>query len=290
MKYQFIDTHRSLFAVEKMCHALSVTKSGYYAWRSRPQGSRAAENQLLDTHIQTVFTKNKGTYGSPRISHALRQQHLCCSENRVARRMRLLGLRAKTKRRFKVTTNSQHAEPRAANVLRQHFTAQRPNQVWVSDITYIWTREGWLYLAVILDLFSRRIVGWALQRHLGSALVLSALKQALWQRRPSSGLIFHSDQGIQYACAAFRSALAAQGIIQSMSGKGNCYDNAVAESFFHSLKTEAVYSETFTTREQAQQSLFEYMELYYNRQRLHSTLNYCCPVQFEQRWLSAAAA
>jgi transposase InsO family protein len=290
MKYQFIDKHRSEFAVKKMFRALTISKSGYYAWKSRPKSKRNLENEKLDHHIKTIYSKNKGNYGSPRITEALNSQNIACSENRVARRMRINGIKAKTKKRFKVTTNSKHNHPIAKNLLNQDFTAQRPDEVWVSDITYIWTREGWLYLAVILDLFSRRIVGWAMGQHLGQELVINALKQAVWRRRPAPGLIFHSDQGVQYACKAFRKLLKRYKFIQSMSGKGNCYDNAVAESFFHTLKTESVYFESYTTREEAKNSLFEYIEMYYNRQRLHSTLNYCSPVQFEQRWIHPKAA
>ena len=282
MKYQFIDTYRSEFAVERMCRALKVSKSGYYAWRIRPQSKRACENDKLDHHIKTTYRKNKGIYGSPRITRALNRQNIACSENRVARRMRINGIIAKTKKRFKITTKSKHNHPVAKNLLGQNFQVQRPNQVWASDITYIWTREGWMYLAVILDLFGRHIVGWAMDNHLGQKLVLNALKQAIGRRRPPKGVIFHSDQGVQYACQAFRNLLQQHKFIQSMSGKGNCYDNAVVESFFHTIKTELIYFENYSTREDAKKSIFEYIEIYYNRDRLHSTLNYCSPVQFEQ--------
>jgi transposase InsO family protein len=228
MKYQFIDTYRSEFAVERMCRALKVSKSGYYAWGIRPQSKRARENEKLDHHIKTIYRKNKGTYGSPRITKALNRQNIACSENRVARRMRINDIKAKTKKRFKVTTNSKHNHPVAKNLLDQNFKAQRPNQVWASDITYIWTREGWMYLAVIVDLFGRHIVGWAMDNHLGQELVVNALKQAIWRRRPPKGVI---------ACQAFRKLLQQHKFIQSMSGKGNCYDNAVVESFFHTLNS-----------------------------------------------------
>ena len=204
--------------------------------------------------------------------------------------MRKNNIKAKTKKRFKVTTHSKHKHPTSANLLNQDFTAQHPDQVWVSDITYLWTREGWLYLAVILDLFSRRIVGWAMSHRLGQELVLNAFQQALWRRRPGLGVIFHSDQGVQYACTAFRNLLKEHKFIQSMSGNGNCYDNAVSESFFHTLKTELVYFETYHTREDARNSVFGYIETYYNRFRMHSTINYCSPVQFEQRWIDTKAA
>lgn len=284
MKYQFIDTYRSAFAVEKMCRALKISKSGYYAWKARPQSNRARDNEKLDHHIRTIYKNNRGTYGSPRITEALKKQSIACSENRVAKRMRTNDIKAKTKKRFKVTTNSKHHHPVAENLLGQNFEAQRPNQVWVSDITYIWTHEGWLYLAVILDLFSRQIVGWAMSNRLGQELVLDAFKQAIWRRRPPSGVIFHSDQGVQYACQAFRDLLHYYKFIQSMSGKGNCYDNAVAESFFHTLKTELIYFENYIARGDAKNSIFEYIEIFYNRGRIHSTLNYCSPVEFEQLW------
>jgi len=290
MKYQFIDTYRSEFAVERMCRVLKVSKSGYYAWRVRPQSNRARDNEQLDHHIKTIYRKNKGMYGSPRITKVLHRQNIACSENRVARRMLINGIKAKSKKRFKVTTNSKHNHPVAKNLLNQNFNVQQPNKVWVSDITYIWTREGWLYLAVILDLFSRHIVGWAMSNHLGQELALNALKQAIWRRRPPRGVLFHSDQGVQYACQSFRKLLQQHKFIQSMSGKGNCYDNAVVESFFHTLKTELIYFENYNSREDAQNSIFEYIEIYYNRGRMHSTLNYCSPVQFEQMWINAQAA
>ena len=213
MKYQFIDKYRSEFAVEKMCRVLKISKSGYYAWKVRPQSKRARENEKLDHHIKTIYRKNRGTYGSPRITKALNKQNIACSENRVAKRMCINGIHAKTKKRFKVTTNSKHNHPVAKNLLGQKFNAQRPNQLWASDITYIWTQEGWLYLAVIVDLFSRRIVGWAMSNHLGQELVLNAFKQAIWRRRPQSGVIFHSDQGVQYACQAFRDLLDRKSVV-----------------------------------------------------------------------------
>jgi len=290
MKYQFIEKHRSQFAVEKMCRAFQISKSGYYAWRDRPKSKRDLENEQLDNLIKTIYRKNRGNYGSPRITEALNNQNIACSENRVARRMHSNGIKAKTKKRFKVTTNSKHNHPIAENLLNQNFKAQRPNQVWASDITYIWTHEGWLYLAVILDLFSRQIVGWAMSHRLGQELVLNAFQQAVWRRRPESGVIFHSDQGVQYACHAFGDELQQHKFIQSMSGKGNCYDNAVVESFFHTLKTELIYFESYNTREEAKNSVFEYIEIYYNRDRIHSSLQYCSPVQFEQRWIDAKAA
>jgi putative transposase len=282
MKYQFIERHRSAFAVEKMCLALKVTASGYYRQRKRGKSKRALSNEQLDQTIRVAHRKSRGNYGSPRITKELKEQGVVCSENRVARRMQKNGIAAKTKRRFKVTTKSKHNHPVAENVLQQNFAATAQNQVWVSDITYVWTREGWLYLAIVLDLFSRQVVGWAMSHCLGQDMVLQALRQALLRRGPVPGLIFHSDQGVQYACQAFRELLIQFRIIQSMSGKGNCYDNAVAESFFHTLKTELVYFEDYQTREEARRSIFEYIEVFYNRERRHSALNYLSPVNFEQ--------
>jgi transposase InsO family protein len=282
MKYQFIEEHRSAFAVEKMCLALKVTASGYYRQRKRGKSKRALSNEQLDQAIRAAHTKSRGNYGSPRITKELQEQGISCSENRVARRMQKNGIAAKTKRRFKVTTQSKHKHPVAENVLQRNFGATAQNQVWVSDITYVWTREGWLYLAIVLDLFSRQVVGWAMSHCLGQDMVLQALRQALLQRGSVPGLIFHSDQGVQYACQTFRELLTQQRIIQSMSGKGNCYDNAVAESFFHTLKTELVYFEDYQTREEARSSIFEYIEVFYNRERRHSALNYLSPVNFEQ--------
>ena len=282
MKYQFIEEHRSAFAVEKMCLALKVTASGYYRQRKRGKSKRALSNEQLDQAIRVAHRKSRGNYGSPRITKELKEQGINCSENRVARRMQKNGIAAKTKRRFKVTTQSKHKHPVAENVLQRNFGATAQNQVWVSDITYVWTREGWLYLAIVLDLFSRQVVGWAMNHCLGQDMVLQALRQALLQRGPVPGLIFHSDQGVQYACQTFRELLTQQRIIQSMSGKGNCYDNAVAESFFHTLKTELVYFEDYQTREEARSSIFEYIEVFYNRERRHSALNYLSPVNFEQ--------
>ncbi|MGR3293334.1 MAG: IS3 family transposase [Candidatus Scalindua sp.] len=281
MKYRFIEENRSGFVVEKMCLALKVSKSGYYAWKGRGKSRRELENEKLDQVIRKAHRRSRERYGSPRIAKELEARGVNCSENRVARRMRLSGIVAKTRRRFKVTTRSKHNHPVAYNLINQNFNTERPDQKWVSDITYVWTREGWLYLAVILDLFSRQVVGWSMSHSLSQELVLKAFRQALWRRSPGAGVIFHSDQGVQYACQAFRDMLKEHKFVQSMSGKGNCYDNAVAESFFHTLKTELVYFESYQTRDEARKSIFEYIEIFYNRQRRHSTLGYLSPVNFE---------
>jgi putative transposase len=215
MKYQFIENNRSAFAVEKMCRVLKVTTSGYYGQKKGGISKRAQANEQLDRAIRAAHKQSRGNYGSPRITKELKEQGISCSENRVARRMQKNGIAAKTKRRFKVTTQSKHKHPVAENVLKQNFGATAQNQVWVSDITYVWTREGWLYLAIVLDLFSRQIVGWAMSHCLGQEIVLQALRQALLRRGPVPGLIFHSDQGVQYACQAFRELLTQHRIVQT---------------------------------------------------------------------------
>jgi transposase InsO family protein len=267
--------------VEKMCLAMNVSRSGYYAWKRRGKSRRALENEELDQAIREVHRRNSGRYGSPRIAKELEARGVRCSENRVARRMQVSRIVAKTKRRFKVTTRSKHNHPVAYNLVNQNFNTERPDQTWVSDITYVWTREGWLYLAVILDLFSRQVIGWSMSHSLSRELALNAFRQAICRRSPGTGVVFHSDQGVQYACQAFRDLLKEHKFVQSMSNKGNCYDNAVAESFFHTLKTELVYFESYQTRDEARKSIFEYIEIFYNRQRRHSTLNYLSPVNFE---------
>jgi transposase InsO family protein len=231
--------------------------------------------------IKESHKDSRGTYGSPRITKDLQAMGTQCSENRVARLMKNNGIVGKAKKKFKATTNSKHNLAVAENLLKQNFAAQNPNTIWVSDITYIWTLEGWLYLAVILDLYSRQVVGWAMSDRLTSDFVIKALYQAIGRRNPGSCCIFHSDRGVQYASADFRDVLNSHGFIQSMSRKGNCYDNAVAESFFHTLKTEHVYDYRYDTRAEARQSIFDYIEIFYNRQRRHSALGYRSPISFE---------
>ena len=232
---------------------------------------------------------SRRTYGSPRITKELRENGVLCGKNRIARLMRLYGIYAKTKRRFKVTTHSNHNLPVAANLLKGQFQTDKPNKVWLSDITYIRTQEGWLYLSVILDLYNRQVVGWSMDERLTQDLVLQALQQALGRRKPDSGVVFHSDRGSQYAGHAFRNVLERHHFSQSMSATGNCYDNAVMESFFHTLKTEVVYFERYRTRAEARQSIFEYIEVFYNRIRRHSALGYLSPLEFEIRMSDKAA-
>lgn len=287
MKYCFMDRYRSEFRVMKMCRALGVSRSGYYGWKKQPQGKRRKDEERLLMEIKESYRKSKGSYGSPRIADALRDKGLCCGKNRVARIMKVNGIKAKAAKKFKATTNSKHNLPVAENLLKQDFTAASPNAVWVSDITYVSTNEGWLYLAVIIDLYSRKVVGWAMSNRLTADFVIRALYQAIGRRRPPAGCIFHSDRGVQYACKDFRKVLEHYKFRQSMSKKGDCYDNAVAESFFHTLKVEHVYQHRYATRAEARQSIFEYVEMFYNRQRKHSALGYRSPVSFE---LDAVAA
>jgi putative transposase len=282
MKYQFIDTHRSTFGVEKMCHVLDVSRSGFYRWHPDPESKRALENHHLLDHIQKIYATSKGRYDSPRITAELQDQGHACSRPRVARLMRKNGIKAQGTRRFKVTTNAKHKYPVAPNLLKQGIQANAPNVVWVSDITYIRTMEGWLYLTVVLDLYTRKVIGWAMSEGMSAGeTTLPAFQMALQNSPPLPGLIFHSDQGVQYACDPFVTRLHRSQAIQSMSSRGNCYDNAVVESFFHTLKTELVYRERYMTREEARCSLFAYMEGFYNRSRKHSTLGYKSPVEYE---------
>lgn len=287
MKYRFIEQYQGEFRVAKICRVLKVSRSGYYAWRKKPVSKRRKENEKLLEKIRQSHSKSRRTYGSPRITADLRAEGQVYGKNRVARLMRENGIVAKTKKKFKVTTNSKHGRPVAENLLKDKRAVTAPNKVWVSDITYVWTKEGWLYLMIILDVFSRNIVGWSMSDRLTSDFVLKGLWQALGKRKPGDGLIFHSDRGVQYTSYEFRMALRINKMLQSMSGKGNCYDNAFAESFFHTLKTELVYGQTYNSRNEARQSIFEYIEVFYNRERRHSSLGYVSPVAFEQNAMAA---
>ncbi len=281
MKYQFIVDHRSQFGVEKMCHAFKLSRSGFYSWRQRPESKRATANRLLLDNIRRIYKTAKGCYGSPRITSELNDHGYACSRPRIARLMQKHSIRAKTSKKFKVTTNAKHKYPFAPNLLKQQFYAAEPNRVWVSDLTYIRTWEGWLYLTVVLDLYNRKIVGWSMSKNmLAVDTTIKAFQMALRSCQPSAGLVFHSDRGIQYACNQFVDVAKGAHAIQSMSGSGNCYDNAVAESFFHTLKTELVHHEVYRSREQARRSLFEYIEGFYNRVRKHSYLGYKTPEEY----------
>ncbi len=264
-----------------MCRVLSVSRSGYYTWRSRAESRRTIENRRLDARIKAIYKKHKGRYGSPKITEELHDEGFSVSKNRVARLMRTAGLRAIVRRKFRVTTDSKHSHPVADNILQRDFSASEPNTTWVSDITYIATQHGWMYLTVIIDLFSRMVVGWALSSSLSHEMVVTALKRAIRSRRPGKGLVFHSDRGVQYACSGFREELNKHEFIQSMSRKGNCWDNAVAESFFSIIKSELIHHERFKDPQDTLAAIFEYIEVYYNRKRKHSTLGYQTPEQFE---------
>ena len=282
MKYTFIAANTVEFRVKRMCHALSVQRSGYYAWRRRTPSTRAQANEVLLKLIREEHETSRKTYGSPRIKKVLERKGVLCGKNRVARLMRMHGIAAKKRHKWHPTTTQRKpGVVPAPNWLNQEFTAVAPNRKWVSDFTYIDTAEGWLYLATVLDLFSRKVVGWAMSEWMDTDLVETAWQMALLGRRPEPGLLHHSDQGSQYTSAAYQKSLTTALVQLSMSRVGNCYDNAVAESFFGTLKTECVTSQ-FATRALAHTSIFEYIEVWYNRQRLHSTLGYLSPVEFER--------
>lgn len=283
MRYAFICEHVHEFGVERMCQILEVTRSGYYAWVHRSPGLREQANQALVVCVRDEYQTSRKTYGSPRIHVVLRRKGVVCGRHRVARLMRQAGLCARPRRKARpVTTQSQPGVVPAPNRLNQEFSAQAPNQKWVSDFTYIETGEGWLYLAVVLDLFSRKVIGWAMSETMDTPLVETALRMALLGRQPAAGLLHHSDQGSQYTSSVYLNALNAVLAQLSMSRVANCYDNAVIESFFSTLKTECVTG-PFPTRVQARTTIFEFIEVWYNRQRLHSTLGYLSPVDFEQQ-------
>ena len=282
MRFQFIEDHRDECPVTRMCKALNVSPSGFYAWRSRPVSAREMANRELVKKIEAVYYDSYETYGSPRVYHELKSQGVACSENRVARLMRLRGLRATQVRRYKTTTKRNKKHPVAPNLLKRNFHAERPDHKWLTDITYIPTREGWLYLAVILDLYNRGIVGWAMSERMTSALTISALKMAIRERRPGDGLIHHSDQGSQYTDGTYQALLRDHGIQASMNGVGTWYDNAPMESFFGTLKSELVHHRVYHTRDDARPDLFFYIEAFYNRRRRHSSLDYLSPEAYEQ--------
>jgi len=260
---------------------LKVSRSGFYAWCRRGPSLRQRAREALDRQVKGVFERCKGRYGAPRITAELAARGLRRDPKTVAASLRRQGLRAKAARKFKATTDSRHALPVSPNLLGQDFTATGPNQKWVGDITYLWTAEGWLYLAVILDLYSRQVIGWALSARMTAELVCDALQMALWRRGFPRGVIVHSDRGSQYCSAAYRRLLSAHGLCQSMSAKGNCYDNACAESFFHSLKVEAIHGERILLRDAMRQTVFEYIEVDYNRTRRHSACGNLSPMAFE---------
>ena len=281
MRFQFIEDHRERFPVIRMCEVLEVSPSGYYTWRGRPPSKREMANQELTAEIKNAFDGSGETYGSPRIYQVMRKLGLMCSENRVARLMRAAGRCAKQTRRLRTTTKRNKAHRAAPNRLKRDFSADRLDQKWLADITYIATAEGWLYLAAILDLFSRRIVGWAMSDRMTTDLTLAALTMALGQRRPSADLIHDSEQGSQYTDSRYQDLLSAHGILPSMNSVGSWYDNAPMESFFGTLKRERVHHCAYQTRNEARPDVFYYIEGFYNRTRLHSSLGYLSPVAYE---------
>ena len=282
MRYRFIDEQKKAWPVTLMCGVLGVSRSGYYDWTARGLSRRVRSNHELDRRIREIFAEHRQRYGAPRIADALHDEGIKCSENRIARRMCALELKAIQAKKFKVTTDSNHSKPVAPDLIKQAFSAEAPNQKWTSDITYVWTDEGWLYLAVVMDLYSRAIVGWSMNGRMTQQLVCDALTMALFCRRFPKGTILHSDRGSQYCSKRYQRLLRSNGLCGSMGRRANCYDNAVTESFFHTLKVELVHRERYVTRRRAQSSIFEYIETYYNRQRKHSAIGHRIPMLFEK--------
>jgi transposase InsO family protein len=293
MRYACIQRHRGEFEVLLMCRVLEVTRSGFYAWLKSVPSARARTEERLRVKVLAVHEMSRGRYGSPRIHAELQARGERVSRKRIARLMSQEGLRGKKRRRFKVTTNSNHTYPVAPNVLDRKFDVDEaggPDQVWAADITYVPTREGWLYLAIVLDLASRLVVGWSMGETLESSLAVDALNMALQRRRPAAGLLHHSDRGVQYASNDYRALLEGKKAVASMSRKGNCWDNAVAESFFATVEIELIQDEDWHTRNEARGAIFEFIEVWYNRQRRHSSLKYQTPAEFDKRLREAARA
>lgn len=285
MRYRHIKQHVGQYPLALMCRALKVSPQGYHQWHARSprREERGQKERELKDKVRMAHAKGRRTYGRVRVTRELKSSGISVGEKRVGRLMREEGLRAKAASKFKATTNSKHSQPVAANTLNRDFTATAPNQKWVGDITYIWTEEGWLYLAVVIDLFSRKVVGWSLQDRMTAELVCNALHAAIRRRGKAAGTLCHFDRGSQYASDLFQALLRHNGFTCSMSRKGNCWDNAVAESFFHSLKVEAIYGEMFRTREEARRAVFDWIECFYNTNRRHSALGYLSPLDFERK-------
>ena len=283
MRFQFIADYRGSLSRSRLCQLMGVTDRGFRAWRCRPPSPRQRRDMVILAHIREQHRLSLGSYGRPRMTAELNELGLRVGQRRVGRLMRENGIRVHRSRKFKRTTDSDHAFNIAPNLLQQDFTASRPNQKWVGDITYIWTREGWVYLAVILDLFSRRVVGWAVSNRMKQDLALQALNRAIALRKPPPGCIHHTDRGAQYCAHGYQKLLRQHGFEVSMSGTGNCFDNSVAESFFKSLKAELIWRHVWQTRREVELALFEYINGFYNSRRKHSTLGWKSPVAFEQR-------
>jgi transposase InsO family protein len=286
MRFALIDQAKEQFPVHRLCGVLGVSASGYFAWKDRPACRRQRDDLVLLAHARSSFALSNGTYGSPRMMRELQDNGFAVGRRRTARLMRENDLKARQKRRFKRTTDSEHSWPVAPNIIDQDFAADGPNQKWGVDISYVWTREGWIYLAVVIDLFSRRVVGWAVGDRLHRRLAIAALQTALTMRRPPEGLIHHSDRGSQYCSIDYQAVLRSHGIRISMSGKGNCYDNAMVETFFKTLKSELVWLTTFFTRAEAERDIARYIDGFYNPVRRHSALDYLSPAQFEKQAVS----
>lgn len=288
MKYAFIKDNIQYFSVLRMCSLMGVSRSGYYDWQGRPPSNRTMKNQQLGVKVKDIFEQNRHVYGTRRIREELIKEGETVGRDRIKRLMNQQDLKCKTKKKFKVTTDSNHNYPVAPNLLNRQFDVQGPDQVYVGDITYIPTVEGWLYLAVFIDLFSRAVVGWSMSERIKADLTCGSLLMAIWKRKPPKGLMVHSDRGSQYASGKFQDVLDENGFVCSMSRKGDCWDNAPAESFFHTLKTELVHHCRFQTREEAKQTIFEYIEVFYNRQRAHSSIGYISPMEYEGQVALAA--
>jgi transposase InsO family protein len=283
MRYRVIQKHDRRYPIRLMCRALTVSPAGYYAWAGRPESDRSVYNRTLLSAIRMIHQESRETYGSPSIWDALIKRGHRVGEKRIARLMCVEGIRAKTVKKWRATTDSGHTWPVVTNTLNRQFQIEQPNRVWAGDITYVWTTEGWLYLAVVLDLYSRIVIGWAMGHRLTVDLAERALTMALANRKPTAGLLHHSDRGSQYAATSYQRLLGEHGITSSMSRKGNCWDNACVESFFGTLKRELVYHRHYATRDEATLDIFEYIEVFYNRRRRHSTLGYDSPAEYEAR-------
>lgn len=282
MKYAFIENHQATFTVTRMCDMMEVSCSAFYDWLKRPESARSLEDRRLSEKVKKSHQKSRETYGARRIVKDLVEDDEVISRTRVGRLMKQQDLRSKSKRKFKATTNSKHNHPVAPNLLDRKFQVERADTVYAGDITYISTDEGWLYLAVLIDLYSRAVVGWAMSDRITAELANAALVMAVWKRKPNKGLMLHSDRGSQYASDLYQKTIKKNGYICSMSRKGNCWDNAPSESFFHTLKVELIHHRRYRTRQEAKQDIFEYIEVFYNRQRRHSTIGYHTPLAYEQ--------
>jgi transposase InsO family protein len=283
VKYRFITENLREYPKGISCRVLQVSRTGYYHWQKRRLIQRRLEEQKFLLLLRKHYELSRGRYGLLRLTRSIRKEGITVNKKRIYRLMKKYGIFSRTKKKFKVTTKQDYAASFSANMLNGSFRAEKKNQIWTSDITYIWTNEGWLYLAVVLDVYNREIIGWSLNQRASADLVLNALTMAINNRKPEAGIILHSDRGSQYTSARFRNTLAHFGFIQSMSGKGNCYDNAITESFFSTLKKELIYLTKFKTKEQAATEIFEFIEIFYNRKRLHSALDYLSPVEFKMK-------